>query len=76
MNWGPLCDQSLYWLIRSLARFKLFKERTGDIVKLLKFVFEESEYMGNLPASDFARLCSVECGNPYAGRTRFYFALA
>lgn len=48
MNWGPLCDRSFYWLIRSLARFKLFKERTGNIVKLLKFVFEENEYMGNL----------------------------
>lgn len=47
-DWGSLCDRSLYWLIRSLARFKLFKERTGDIVKLLRFVFEEIEYMESL----------------------------
>lgn len=47
-DWGSLCDRSLYWLLRSLARFKLFNERTGDIVELLRFVFEESEYMGRL----------------------------
>lgn len=42
-KWVSLRDRSLYWLIRSLARFQLFKERTQDIVTLLKFVFEESE---------------------------------
>nr|XP_001393306.2 hypothetical protein ANI_1_2602074 [Aspergillus niger CBS 513.88] len=42
-NWASLHDRSLYWLVRSLARFQLFKERTRDIVALLRFVFEESE---------------------------------
>ena len=28
--------------------FTLFEERTEDIVQLLVFVFEDSEYMGNL----------------------------
>ncbi|KAF7164506.1 hypothetical protein CNMCM6106_001024 [Aspergillus hiratsukae] len=44
-DWVSLCALSLYRLIRSLASFTLFEERTGDIVKLLKFVFEENEYM-------------------------------
>ncbi|KAI9035455.1 uncharacterized protein KD926_003481 [Aspergillus affinis] len=47
-NWNSLCHRSLYWLLRSLARFKLFQERTEDIVKFLRFVFEESECMENL----------------------------
>ena len=47
-DWRSLCDRSLYWLIRPLARFKLFEERTGDIVKLLRFVFEEIEYIESL----------------------------
>lgn len=47
-GWGLLCRRSLYSLLRSLACFKLVQERIGDIVKLLRFVFEESEYMENL----------------------------
>ena len=44
-NWYSLCALSLYRLIRSLAGFTLFEERTGDIVRLMKFVFEENEGM-------------------------------
>jgi hypothetical protein len=47
-HWGSLCALSLYRLIRSLASFTLFEERTGDIVKLLKFVFEEKENMHDM----------------------------
>jgi hypothetical protein len=48
MDWDSLCALSLYRLIRSLASFTLFEERTGDIVKLLKFVFEENEDMHDM----------------------------
>ncbi|KAB8228288.1 uncharacterized protein BDW43DRAFT_304009 [Aspergillus alliaceus] len=44
-DWLSLCALSPYQLIRSLVSFTLFEELTGDIVKLLKFVFEENEYM-------------------------------
>lgn len=47
-DWVSLCALSLYRLLHSLASFTLFKERTGDIVRLLRFVFEESEYMENM----------------------------
>lgn len=47
-GWGLLCRWSLYWLLHSLACFKLFQERTGDIVEIRRFVSEESEYMENL----------------------------
>jgi hypothetical protein len=47
-HWDSLCDLSLYQLIRSLASFTLFEERTGDVIKLMKFVFEETEGMHNL----------------------------
>ncbi|EAL90936.1 uncharacterized protein AFUA_1G16080 [Aspergillus fumigatus Af293] len=47
-NWVSLLSLSLYRLIRSLASFTLCEERTGDIVELLKFVFEENEYMYEL----------------------------
>ncbi|EDP50806.1 hypothetical protein AFUB_071470 [Aspergillus fumigatus A1163] len=47
-NYVPLWCLSLYPLIRSLASFTLCEERTGDIVELLKFVFEENEYMYEL----------------------------
>ncbi|KAK9576872.1 hypothetical protein HCH54_001474 [Aspergillus fumigatus] len=47
-NWVSLWSLSLYRLIRSLASFTLCEERTGDIVELLKFVFEENEYMYKL----------------------------
>jgi hypothetical protein len=47
-HWVPLWALSLYRLIRSLASFTLCEERTGDIVELLKFVFEENEYMHDL----------------------------
>jgi hypothetical protein len=45
MHWGLLCTLSLYRLICSLASFTLFEERTGDVVKLMKFVFKETESM-------------------------------
>lgn len=48
MDWGSLCDRSLHWLVRSLTCFNLFEERTGDIVKLLRFVFEEIKYIESL----------------------------
>ncbi|KAK9578594.1 hypothetical protein V6Z92_009267 [Aspergillus fumigatus] len=47
-NWVSLWSLSLYRLIRSLASFTLFEERTGDVVKLMKFVFEETEGMHDL----------------------------
>ncbi|RHZ60736.1 uncharacterized protein CDV56_106670 [Aspergillus thermomutatus] len=47
-DWDPLCALSLYRLIRSLASFTLFEERTGDIVKLQKFVFEGNEDMDDM----------------------------
>ena len=47
-DWFSLCALSLYRLIRSLASFTLFEERTGDIVKLLKFVFEENEVINDM----------------------------
>lgn len=43
INWASLHGRSLYWLIRLLARFKVFRERTRDIVTLLRFVFEEAD---------------------------------
>lgn len=47
-GWTSLRALSLYRLTRLLARFALFKERTGDIVKLLSFVFKESETMDEI----------------------------
>ncbi|KAB8227898.1 uncharacterized protein BDW43DRAFT_304288 [Aspergillus alliaceus] len=47
-DWVSLCALSLYRLTRSLASFTLFEERTGDIIRLLSFVFEESEDMKNM----------------------------
>lgn len=47
-NWVSLWSLSLYRLIRSLTSFTLCEERTGDIVELLKFVFEENENMYEL----------------------------
>ncbi|KAL4801660.1 hypothetical protein BDV18DRAFT_148488 [Aspergillus unguis] len=47
-NWVSLCAWSLYRLLHLLANFTLFDERTGDIVQLLKFVFEDSEYIENM----------------------------
>ncbi|KAL4780136.1 hypothetical protein BJX76DRAFT_60436 [Aspergillus varians] len=47
-DWVSLCALSLNRLVHLLANFTLFEERTGDIVRLLKFVFEESEYMENM----------------------------
>jgi hypothetical protein len=47
-NWVLLWALSLYRLIHSLASFTLCEERTGDIVELLKFVFEENENMYEL----------------------------
>jgi hypothetical protein len=47
-DWLSLCALSLYRLIRSLASFTLCEERTGDIVKLLKFVFEEIEDISDM----------------------------
>lgn len=43
MNWNSLCHLSLYRLIRLLANFTLVPRRTGDIVKLLQFVFRGSD---------------------------------
>ncbi|KAJ5396518.1 hypothetical protein N7509_004631 [Penicillium cosmopolitanum] len=39
---------SFYLLLRLLENFTLFEERTGDIVQLLIFDFEESESIKNL----------------------------
>ncbi|RJE18903.1 hypothetical protein PHISCL_08752 [Aspergillus sclerotialis] len=47
-DWSSLCALSLYRLIRLLANFTLFEERTGDIVKLLSFIFKESEIMEDI----------------------------
>jgi hypothetical protein len=47
-DWASLCALSLYRIANILANFTLFEERTGDVVRLLSFVFEESEYMDNL----------------------------
>jgi hypothetical protein len=47
-GWLSLSVLSLYRLLQLLEHFTLFEERTGDIVQLLKFVFEDSEYMENL----------------------------
>ena len=47
-GWLSLIVLSLYQLLRLLENFTLFEERTGDIVQLLVFVFEDSEYMEQL----------------------------
>lgn len=47
-GWLSLSVLSFYRLLQLLENFALFEERTGDIVKLLKFVFEDSEDMQNL----------------------------
>ncbi|KAF5862548.1 hypothetical protein ETB97_011545 [Aspergillus alliaceus] len=47
-----LCALLLYQRIRSLASFTLFKERTGDIVKPLKFVFEENEDVHDIAVAE------------------------
>ena len=49
-NWGLLANFSLYRLLRLLANFPLCEERIGDVVKLMKFIFEEidSEDMRNM----------------------------
>ncbi|KAH2790290.1 hypothetical protein KXW39_002482 [Aspergillus fumigatus] len=47
-DWHSLCALSLYRLIRSLASLTLCEEQTGDIVKLLKFVFEEIEDINDM----------------------------
>lgn len=47
-GWLSLILLSFYRLLRLLEDFTLFEERTGDIVQLLVFVFEDSEYMRNL----------------------------
>jgi hypothetical protein len=47
-DWVSLCAWSLYRLLHLLDNFTLFDERTGDIVQLLSFVFEDSEYMENM----------------------------
>ncbi|KAL4863708.1 hypothetical protein BDV12DRAFT_201839 [Aspergillus spectabilis] len=39
-DWVSLCAWSLHRLVHLLNNFTLFTERTGDIVQLLKFVFE------------------------------------
>jgi hypothetical protein len=31
-----------------LASFTLFEERTGDVIKLIKFIFKETEGMHNM----------------------------
>jgi hypothetical protein len=45
LSLSVLAFYRLPWL---LEPFTLFKERTGDIIQLLKFVFEDSEYVENL----------------------------
>ncbi|KAJ6163864.1 hypothetical protein N7497_003843, partial [Penicillium chrysogenum] len=47
-GWLSLVVLSFYQLLRLLENFTLFEERTGDIVQLLVFVFEDSEYMEQL----------------------------
>ncbi|KAJ6112293.1 hypothetical protein N7523_002115 [Penicillium sp. IBT 18751x] len=47
-GWVSLIVLSLYRLLQLLEKFTLFEERTGDIVQLLEFVFEDSEYMESL----------------------------
>ncbi|KAJ5404010.1 hypothetical protein N7509_003881 [Penicillium cosmopolitanum] len=47
-DWYSLSVLSFYRLLRLLENFTLFEERTGDIVQLLIFVFEESESIKNL----------------------------
>ncbi|KAF3399950.1 hypothetical protein F1880_007971 [Penicillium rolfsii] len=50
MNWASLCYLSVYRLLRLLANFNLCEERTGDVVTLMKFIFEETDGadMGNM----------------------------
>ncbi|KAJ5202168.1 hypothetical protein N7449_004247 [Penicillium cf. viridicatum] len=48
IGWLSLILLSFYRLLRLLEDFTLFEERTGDIVQLLVFVFEDSEYIRNL----------------------------
>lgn len=47
-DWYSLSVLSFYLLLRLLENFTLFEERTGDIVQLLIFDFEESESIKNL----------------------------
>lgn len=47
-GWLSLSVLSFYKLLQLLENFALFEERTGDIVQLLKFVFEDSEDMQNM----------------------------
>ncbi|KAJ5111449.1 hypothetical protein N7532_001984, partial [Penicillium argentinense] len=47
-GWYPLRVLSYCRFLRLLEKFTVFKARTGDIVQLLEFVFEDSEYMQNL----------------------------
>jgi hypothetical protein len=47
-GWISLNTLAFYNLAHALHDFTLFEERVTDIVGLLSFVFEESEYMENL----------------------------
>lgn len=47
-GWLSLSVLSSYRFLQLLENFTLFEERTKDIVQLLEFVFEDSEYMENL----------------------------
>lgn len=47
-GWLSLIVVYFYRLLRLLENFTLFEERTGDIIQLLVFVFEDIEYMGTL----------------------------
>jgi hypothetical protein len=47
-DWVSLCAWSLHRLVHLLDNFTLFMERTGDIVQLLKFAFEESEHIDDM----------------------------
>jgi hypothetical protein len=62
IGWLSLSVLSFYRLLRLLKNFTLFKARTGDIVQLLVFVFENSEYVEILE-KNAARLHSLECGD-------------
>jgi hypothetical protein len=48
IGWLSLTILSYYHLLRLLKNFTLFKERTGNIVQLLVFIFKDSEYIENL----------------------------
>lgn len=47
-GWISLNTLAFYNLAHALHDFTLFEQRVTDIVGLLRFVFEESEYMENL----------------------------